>query len=103
MSARDLDIELERTFVGDMEEEQQLSFFLEWYDPQSDQRKPYILHYHGDNTLEMVCSTRFRAKWFCFLYGLGLTCTAQCMHGVLVVRWSAPRSASSSSGSESRQ
>lgn len=37
-----------------MEEEQQLSFFLEWYDPQSDQLKPYVLHYHGDNTVEMV-------------------------------------------------
>ncbi|GAB9462695.1 hypothetical protein Gpo141_00000182 [Globisporangium polare] len=37
-----------------MEEEQQLSFFLEWYDPQSDQLKPYVLHYHGDNTVEML-------------------------------------------------
>lgn len=44
-----------------MEEEQQLSFILEWYDPQSDQLKPYILHYHGDNTVEMVRS-RTREK-----------------------------------------
>ncbi|KAF1332027.1 Nucleoside diphosphate kinase, partial [Globisporangium splendens] len=37
-----------------MEEEQHLSFFLEWYDPQSDQRKPYVLHYHSDNTIELT-------------------------------------------------
>ncbi|KAL4151895.1 hypothetical protein PRNP1_008832 [Phytophthora ramorum] len=37
-----------------MEEEQQLAFFLEWYDPQSGLKKGYIMHYHGDNTVELV-------------------------------------------------
>eukprot|EP00644_Phytophthora_capsici_P000173 jgi/Phyca11/539998/estExt2_Genewise1Plus.C_PHYCAscaffold_40319 len=37
-----------------MEEEQQLSFFLEWDDPQSGLKKGYIMHYHGDATVELV-------------------------------------------------
>lgn len=35
-------------------DEQPLSLYLEWYDPQSDQLKPYLLHYYGDQTLELV-------------------------------------------------
>ncbi|KAG6609553.1 Nucleoside diphosphate Kinase [Phytophthora cinnamomi] len=37
-----------------MDEEQELAFFLEWYDPQSGLKKGYIMHYHGDNTVELV-------------------------------------------------
>ncbi|TMW68768.1 hypothetical protein Poli38472_006236 [Pythium oligandrum] len=37
-----------------MADEGHLSFFLEWLDPQSAQPKPYILHYYGDQTLELV-------------------------------------------------
>ncbi|KAG7396454.1 hypothetical protein PHYBOEH_002220 [Phytophthora boehmeriae] len=37
-----------------MDEEEQLAFFLEWYDSQSGQKKEYIMHYHGDNTVELV-------------------------------------------------
>ncbi|KAG7384593.1 hypothetical protein PHYPSEUDO_002493 [Phytophthora pseudosyringae] len=37
-----------------MDEEQQLAFFLEWDDPQSGLKKGYIMHYHGDNTVELV-------------------------------------------------
>lgn len=37
-----------------MDEEAHLSFFLEWYDPQADQIKPYVLHFYGDNTLELI-------------------------------------------------
>lgn len=44
-----------------MEDEWQLSFFLEWYDPQSDQLKPYILHYHADDTIEMVRTMKLQS------------------------------------------
>ncbi|RLN51383.1 hypothetical protein BBJ29_000670 [Phytophthora kernoviae] len=37
-----------------MDEEEKLAFFLEWCDPQSGQKKEYIMHYHGDNTVELV-------------------------------------------------
>ncbi|KAF4127605.1 Nucleoside diphosphate kinase domain-containing protein [Phytophthora infestans] len=37
-----------------MDEEQKLAFFLEWDDPQSGLKKGYIMHYHGDNTVELV-------------------------------------------------
>ncbi|KAL3673264.1 hypothetical protein V7S43_000985 [Phytophthora oleae] len=37
-----------------MDEEQQLAFFLEWDDPQSGLKKGYIMHYHGDSTVELV-------------------------------------------------
>ncbi|ETI43811.1 hypothetical protein L914_10926 [Phytophthora nicotianae] len=37
-----------------MDEEEQLAFFLEWDDPQSGLKKGYIMHYHGDNTVELV-------------------------------------------------
>jgi nucleoside-diphosphate kinase len=37
-----------------MDEEDHLSFFAEWYDPQAAQLKPYILHFYGDQTLELV-------------------------------------------------
>jgi hypothetical protein len=53
-----------------MADEWQLSFFLEWYDPQSDQLKPYILHYHADDTIEMVGPSRFSAA--CILWWVAL-------------------------------
>ncbi|KAE9036883.1 hypothetical protein PR003_g7012 [Phytophthora rubi] len=37
-----------------MDEEQELAFFLEWNDPQSGLKKGYIMHYHGDDTVELV-------------------------------------------------
>ncbi|DAZ95910.1 TPA: hypothetical protein N0F65_012621, partial [Lagenidium giganteum] len=37
-----------------MADEQHLSFFVEWLDPQSAQIKPFILHFYGDGTLELV-------------------------------------------------
>jgi hypothetical protein len=45
---------LEGCKVAAMDEEQKLAFFLEWYDPQSGLKKGYIMHYHGDDTVELV-------------------------------------------------
>lgn len=42
-----------------MADEYPLSFFLEWYDPQAEQLKPYVLHYHTDDTLELVGDVAF--------------------------------------------
>lgn len=45
-----------------MDEEQELAFFLEWYDPQSGLKKGYIMHYHGDNTVELVRPSEFSSS-----------------------------------------
>ena len=33
------------------------SYLAEWFDPQAETVRPYLLHYYADNTLEMVLST----------------------------------------------
>lgn len=58
-----------------MDEEQELAFFLEWHDPQSGLKKGYIMHYHGDDTVELVraahlsCSkTKTNTQWHINLF-----------------------------------